>query len=72
MLDTSLSKSLPLSDGRYAVTLQNGYNVTQHERAVDPGHQRNATKYKTDHSARLSLTDTGTSLIAGQSLSTNG
>lgn len=70
MLDTSLSKSLPLSDGRYAVTLQNGYNVTQHDALSIPG-IKGTRQYKTDHSARLSLTDTGTSLIAGQSLSTN-
>ena len=70
MLDTSLSKSLPLSDGRYAVTLQNGYNVTQQDALSIPG-IKGTRQYKTDHSARLSLTDTGTSLIAGQSLSTN-
>jgi hypothetical protein len=68
ILGTSLSKSLPLSDGRYAVTLQNGYNVTQHDALSVPG-IKGTRQLKTEHSARLSLTDTGTSLIAGQSLS---
>lgn len=67
-LDTSLSKSLPLSDGRYALTVQNGYNVTQHGVLSVPG-VKGPRHYKTDHSVRLSLTGTGTSLIAGQSLS---
>lgn len=70
MLDTSLSKSLPLSGGRYAFTVQNGYNVTQHDALSIPG-IKGTRHYKTDHSARLSLTNTGTSLIAGQSLSSN-
>lgn len=68
MLDTSLSKSLPLSDGRYALTLRNGYNIVQQDALSVPG-IKGTRHYNTDHSARLSLTDTGTSVIAGQSLS---
>lgn len=68
MLDTSLSKSLPLSDGRYALTLRNGYNIIQQDALSVPG-IKGTRHYNTDHSARLSVTDTGTSLIAGQSLS---
>ncbi|MCP1999226.1 hypothetical protein [Nitrobacter winogradskyi] len=68
MLDTSLSKSLPLSDGRYALTLRNGYNVIQQDALSVPG-IKGTRHHNTDHSARLSVTDTGTSLIAGQSLS---
>jgi hypothetical protein len=81
-LGTSLSKSLPLSE-QYSLTLQNGYNVIQqghsslscadcvHLSAVPvpgiPG--RPVRNYETDQSARLSITDTGTSFIAGQTLS---
>lgn len=68
MLDTSLSKSLPLSDGRYALTVQNGYNVIQQDALSVPG-IKGTRRYNINHSARLSLNDTGTSLIAGQSLS---
>lgn len=66
MLDTSLSKSLPLSDGRYALTLQNGYNIVQQDALSVPG-IKGTRRFNTDHSARLSLNETGTSLIAGQS-----
>jgi hypothetical protein len=69
-LGASLSKSLPLGE-QYSLTLQNGYNVTQQGIVPVPGiaghPQRN---YQTDQSAKLSVTDTGTSLIAGQTLST--
>jgi hypothetical protein len=81
-LGTSLSKSLPLSE-QYSLTLQNGYNVIQqghsslscadcvHLSAVPmpgiPG--RSVRNYETDQSARLSITDTGTSFVAGQTLS---
>ena len=78
-LGTSLSKSLPLSE-QYSLTLQNGYNITQQGnsslRCADcvnlpvtsiAGH---ATRnYEIDRSAKLSIADTGTSLIAGQTLS---
>ncbi|MEH6951245.1 hypothetical protein V4R08_07835 [Nitrobacter sp. NHB1] len=70
MLDTSLSKSLPLDDGRYGLTLQNGYNVVQHSALPIPGiNGHPARSYETDQSAKLSMADTGTSLIAGRSLS---
>ena len=68
-LGTSLSKSLPLSE-QYSLNLQNGYNVIQ--QGVVPvtgigGHP--ARNYQVDRSAKLSIADTGTSLIAGQTLS---
>jgi hypothetical protein len=70
MLDTALIKSLPLGDGRYALTLQNGYNIVQHSVLPIPGINGHPTRsYETGQSARLSMADTGTSLIAGQSLS---
>jgi hypothetical protein len=68
-LGTSLSKSVTL-DERTSLTLQNGGSVTQQGIAAIPGitgHQaRNTTM---DQSARLSIADTGTSFVAGQSLS---
>jgi hypothetical protein len=69
MLGTSLSKSLPLSE-QYSLTLQNGYNVIQQGIAPVPGIGGHATRnYEVDRSAKLSIEDTGTSFIAGQSLS---
>jgi hypothetical protein len=68
-LGTSLSKSVTL-DERTSLTLQNGSSVTQQGIAAIPGitgHQ--ARNYAMDQSARLSIADTGTSLIAGQTLS---
>jgi hypothetical protein len=68
-LGTSLSKSLPLSD-QYSLTLQNGYNVTQQGILPVPGVvARAARSYETEQSARLNIADTGTSLVAGQTLS---
>lgn len=68
-LGTSLSKSLPLSD-QYSLTLQNGYNVTQQGILPVPGIvARAARSYETEQSARLNIADTGTSLVAGQTLS---
>lgn len=65
---TSLSKSVPLDGGQYALTLQNGYNVVQQSTLPGVG-GRFEHSYGTDQSARLNITDTGTSLTAGQSLS---
>jgi hypothetical protein len=81
-LGTSLTKSLPLNE-QYSLTLQNGYNVVQqghsslscadcvHSSAVPvPGIAgRPVRNYQTEQSAKLSITDTGTSFIAGQTLS---
>lgn len=68
-LGTSLSKSVTL-DERTSLTLQNGSSVTQQGVAPIPGitgHQ--ARNYAMDQSARLSIADTGTSFVAGQTLS---
>src|ERR1700737_4955512 len=68
-LGTSFSKSLPLGE-QYALALQSGYNVIQQALAPVPGIGGHATRnYEVDRSAKLSSADTGTSLIAGQSLS---
>jgi hypothetical protein len=69
-LGTSLSKSLPLSE-QYSLTLQNGYNVIQRGVVPVPGIAAHPSRnYQTEQSAKLSITDTGTSLVAGQTLST--
>ena len=69
-LGTSLSKSLPLDGDHVSLTVQDGYNVTEQSLAptVGPsGHP--ARNYQTDQSAKLSIADSGTSFIAGQSMS---
>ncbi len=68
-LGTSLSKSLPLGE-QYSLTLQNGYNIIQQGIVPVPGIAAHPTRnYQTEQSAKLSIADTGTSFIAGQSLS---
>jgi hypothetical protein len=69
-LGTSLSKSLPLSE-QYSLTLQNGYNVIQQGIVPVPGIAPHPMRnYQTEQSAKLSIADTGTSFMAGQTLST--
>jgi hypothetical protein len=69
-LGTTLSKSLPLWSDQYSLTLQNGYNVIQQSFAPVVGISGHPVRnYQTDQSAKLSIADTGTSFIAGQSLS---
>jgi hypothetical protein len=69
-LGTSLSKSLTLGE-QYSLTLQNGYNMIQQGQAPAPGASGHTThNYETEQSAKLSMTDTGTSFSAGQTLST--
>ena len=67
---TSLEKTLPLA-GDTALTLQNGYRVTQQSLTplVGPG-EHPMRNYEVDQSAKVSLNTTGTSFIAGQTLST--
>ena len=70
-LGTSLSKSVPLSE-QYSLTLENRYNLIQQGIVPVPGIvSRPSRSYETDASARLSIVDTGTSFMAGQTLSTN-
>jgi hypothetical protein len=67
---TSLSKLLPLNE-QYSLTLQNGYNLIQQGIVPVPGIISHPIRsYETDQSARLSIADTGTSFMAGQTLST--
>jgi hypothetical protein len=68
-IGATMSKSLPLN-GPTSLTLQNGYNVVEQGIAAIPGAAaRPARNYETEQSAKLSIGDTGTSLIAGQTLS---
>jgi hypothetical protein len=81
-LRTSLSKSLPLGE-QYSLTLQNGYNLIQQGHSSLPCADcvnlsampvpgiasRPVRNYETDQTAKLSLGDSGTSVIAGQTLS---
>jgi len=71
-LGTSISKQVPLN-GDNSVTLQNGYKVTQQGMTGVPGLPSRPTtrNYETDQSARLSIGDTGTSVTAGQTLSSS-
>jgi hypothetical protein len=70
-LGTSLSKSIPIDNQQYSITLQNGYNVIEQGIVPVPGIPgRPIRNYETDQSAKLSIAETGTSFTAGQSLST--
>lgn len=68
-LGTSFSKLLPL-DEQYSLTLQNGYNLIQQGIVPVPGIVGHPSRnFQTEQTARLNIADTGTSLIAGQTLS---
>ena len=68
---TSFSKSVPLAGNQYSLTLQNGYNVIQQGSVPIIGFNGRATRsYETDQQAKLSIADSGTSLLAGQTLAT--
>jgi len=69
-LGASLTKSVPLS-GDTSLTLQNGYSVNQQGTTAVPGIGGHITRnYETDQTAKVTNTDTGTSITAGQTLST--
>ncbi|WFU28811.1 hypothetical protein QA649_07845 [Bradyrhizobium sp. CB1717] len=69
-IGASLTKSMPLS-GDTQLTLQNGYSVNQQGTTAVPGIGGHITRnYETDQSAKVTITDTGTSISAGQTLST--
>ncbi|MGV7212814.1 hypothetical protein [Bradyrhizobium sp. UFLA05-112] len=70
-LGASLSKSVPLSD-EHSLTLQNGYSVNQQGTTPIPGIAGRTTRnYETDQSAKVTFGETGTSIIAGQTMSTS-
>jgi hypothetical protein len=69
-LGASLTKSVPLSTD-YSLTLQNGYSVNQQGTTALPGVVGHVTRnYETDQSAKVEITGTGTSVTAGQTMST--
>lgn len=69
---TNLTKSLPLGGDDYSLTLQNGYRVTQQTLAPPIGSGAHASRnHEVEQSAKLSVSKTGTSFLAGQTLSTS-
>ena len=67
-LGATLTKSVPMKN--YSLTLQNGYNVTEQGTTPIPGVAgQTTTSYGTNQSAKVTIGETGTSLTAGQSLS---
>lgn len=66
---TALTKSVPLSE-QYSLTLHNGYNLTQQGAVPLPGLPGHTVRsFETDQLATVSIAGTGTSFVAGQSLS---
>ena len=65
---TTLSRSVPLVDNAYSVTLQNAYRLTQPATAPLTGSQENRT-LEIERSAKFNVNQTGTSMIASQTLS---
>ena len=69
-IGASLTKSVPLSRDT-SLTLQNGYSVNQQGTTALPGIAGRTTRnYETDQSAKVEITGTGTSVTAGQTMST--
>ena len=65
----TITKAVPLID-EYNLSLQNGYHVTQQGMVPLPGAApRTNRSFDADQSAKLSMGGTGTSLTAGQTLS---
>lgn len=67
-LGTSFSKSLPLFDEQASLTLRHGYYVIQHDAIPGaPSTSGHGRSLEMERGAELSINDTGTSLLAGQS-----
>jgi hypothetical protein len=72
-LGTAFSKSLPLMGDQFSLTLRHGYYVTQHDAIPGlPGGADHGRSFEMNRSAQFSIIDTGTSFLAGQSLSPAG
>jgi hypothetical protein len=70
-LGTTISKQVPITD-QTSLTLENGANVIQQGVVTGAGiNARPSRNYDTEQSAKVSNSDTGTSLTAGQTLSTS-
>lgn len=67
-IGTTLSKSLPIMGELASLTLKQGFYVTQHDAIPGlPGGVSDGRSFDTDRSAQVSIADTGTSFVAGQS-----
>jgi hypothetical protein len=70
-LGAAFSKSVPLWGEQFSLTLRNGYSVIQHDGLPGlPG--AHGRSLEMERSARLNITDTGTSFVASQTLSATG
>ncbi len=70
-VNTSISKSVPLGGQQYSLTAQTGYNVIQSAVPMIGADGRVAkSAVEMDHSAKLEFKDTGTSVLAGETMST--
>jgi hypothetical protein len=70
-LGTSISKQMPI-DEQTSLTLSNGYNVIQQGTVPVPGiATRQERTWQAEQSAKVELSETGTSFSAGQTLSTS-
>ncbi len=69
-VNTAISKTVPIGQ-QYAVTAQTGYNVIQSAIPMIGADGRIAKgAVETDHSAKLEFKNTGTSVLAGETMST--
>ena len=69
---TVFSKSLPIMGEQFSLTLKHGYYVTQHDAVPGLQSAQHGRSFESDRSAQFSITDTGTSFVAGQSLTPTG
>lgn len=68
---TAISKSLPFGGDQYSLSMQSGYNFIQQGNTPLAGLVGGASRnLAIDNSAKLNFLGTGTSLVAGQTLST--
>lgn len=69
-IGTAISKTIPIDNNQYALTVQNGYAVAQPLDTPIAGlGPRTGRSIEIDRSAKLEFRDTGTSLIAGETQS---
>jgi len=69
-IGTAISKTIPIDNNQYALTVQNGYAVVQPlDRPVPGIGPRTGRSVEVDRSAKLEFRETGTSLIAGETQS---
>jgi hypothetical protein len=67
-IGTTLSKSLPIMGDLASLTLKQGFYVTQHDAIPGlPGGISHGRSFDADRSAQVSIADTGTTFVAGQS-----